>query len=260
MIDVIGVAIPARDEGGSIVTCLTSIAAAGALVAVPVTVVLAADTCLDDTVAWARATAVASDLDLVVVPCHVGSAGLARQVAARRLLERLDATGVRAARTWIATTDADTHVPVDWFARQLAWEATGLDGVAGLVDIGPDAPAEMRVSFEMATAHEGRGPGHRHVHGANLAVRGSSLRRVGGFPAVALGEDHELWRRLAATRARLLGVADMTVVTSRRLTSHTVGGFASYLAGLARAEPVAARERRGSQVGPRRVGDVTAVP
>ena len=40
------------------------------------------------------------------------------------------------------------------------------------------------------------GPGHPHVHGANLGFSLAAYHQVGGFPHHACGEDVELVRRL----------------------------------------------------------------
>ena len=75
--------------------------------------------------------------------------------------------------------------------------------------------------------------GHGHVHGANLGVRASWWQAVGGCGPAGCGEDRELWDRLAQAGARTIGVDDLAVTTSGRLTSRVQGGFATYLAALA---------------------------
>jgi glycosyltransferase involved in cell wall biosynthesis len=232
MIGAIGVAVPARDEGPGIGGCIASIADAVAATTVPAVVVVAADSCRDDTVETARRVGDRRDLDLEVVACRCGSAGLARKHAVGHLVELLTITGVTPASTWIACTDADTTVPTDWLDRQLAWAARGFDAVAGLVDLPPDAPPELRAAFHDAVRAVGSRYGHSHVHAANLGIRLSALVAVGGFPDVEIGEDHALWDRLARSPARILGATDTTVVTSARLVGRTTGGFAAFLTEL----------------------------
>ena len=232
MIRAVGVAVPARNEETSVEACLDSIAVAAAAIPVPVIVVVAADSCTDDTVEVARRRGADRELDLEVVPCRSGSAGIARRHATKRLLERLGALDVATTSTWIAFTDADSTVPGDWLARQLAWANRGYDAVAGLVDLPTSAPAELRAAFRDAVTALGTRAGHRHVHGANLGIRLSSLMAAGGFPELELGEDHALWERVARSSARMIGADDMTVLTSSRLESRTEGGFAAFLTEL----------------------------
>jgi len=232
VIGAIGVAVPARDEVTSIGDCLASIADAVAATTIPVVVVVAADSCSDDTAATARRIGNRCDLDVEVLTCRCGSAGLARKHAVGHLTERLRTTGVSPASTWIACTDADTTVPTNWLDRQLAWAARGFDAVAGLVDLPLDAPPELRAAFHDAVRAVGDRHGHRHVHAANLGIRLSALVAAGGFPDVELGEDHALWGRLARSSARTLGATDTTVVTSGRLVGRTTGGFAAFLTEL----------------------------
>jgi len=250
VIRAIGVAVPARDEVTSIGACLGSIADAAAATTVPVVVVVAADSCTDDTADTARRSGDEHGLDLDVVTCRYGSAGLARKHAAGHLIERLGTRGCSPASTWIACTDADTTVPEDWLDRQLAWAAHGFDAVAGLVDLPLDAPVELRAAFHDAVQEVGARYGHRHVHGANLGIRLSALVAAGGFPDVELGEDHALWGRLARSSARILGATDTTVVTSGRLVGRTAGGFAAFLTELNEnlREPVV-RQSAGVEAG-----------
>ena len=232
MIDAVGVVVPARDEASRIGACLEAIGAAAATVSIPVVIVVAADSCRDDTASVATRVAADVGLDLQVVACRARSAGVARGVAARRLGTRLASMGMAPAASWIACTDADTVVPRDWLRRQLGWAARGRDAVAGLVELPADAPPGLRAAFDDAVSAGERTHGHRQVHAANLGLRLSSLEAAGGFPTLEVGEDHALWSRLARGSARLTGAADLTVVTSNRLHSHTVGGFASFLACL----------------------------
>lgn len=241
MIDAIGVAVPARDEVTTIGACLGSIADAAAETPVPLVVVVAADSCTDDTAETASRAGAERGLDLDVLTCRSGSAGLARKMAAGHLIERLRASGVSPASTWIACTDADTTVPADWLARQVAWATLGFDAVAGLVDLPLAAPPELRAAFHEAVRAVGHRHGHPHVHAANLGIRLSALVAAGGFPDVELGEDHALWGRLARSHARILGATDTTVVTSGRLVGRATGGFAAFLTELSEGlrDPVA---------------------
>ncbi len=72
------VAIPARDEAGFIRECIRSVDQAAAEVAVPVLVVVAADSCTDDTFDVARSTST-EFCELAVIEGVWGRAGAARR-------------------------------------------------------------------------------------------------------------------------------------------------------------------------------------
>lgn len=66
---------------------------------------------------------------------------------------------------------------------------------------------------------------HPHVHGANLGVRVDAYESVGGWPTVAMSEDHALWRRLRAGGWPVVAATDVWVETSARLVGRVDGGF-----------------------------------
>ena len=131
--------------------------------------------------------------------------------------------------TWIACTDADSIVPVDWIARQLAHAAGGAHGVAGLVAVDRDTPPGIRDRFGRAYQRHITATSHGHVHGANLGVSVSAYTSVGGFAPVRCGEDQDLWARLGAAGYRLLADKHSVVTTSSRAIGRADGGFASYM-------------------------------
>ena len=93
-------------------------------------------------------------------------------------------------RIWYATTDADTVVDPDWLLRQTG---AGTDMVLGVVRIATsrDFPAAAARRY-LAAYRSKTGPdSHGHVHGANMGFRADSYWRVGGFAALASGEDVE---------------------------------------------------------------------
>lgn len=76
---------------------------------------------------------------------------------------------------------------------------------------------------------------HPHVHGANLEVRASAYRAVGGFPDVAAHEDVVALAR-AVTRQGTCAVvrtAAVPVLTSPRMQARTPEGLAQDLRGIA---------------------------
>ena len=194
----IAIGIPARDEALRIEACLASIGAAVAPCRLPVSVVVAADCCRDQTLQLAeRALAAASPvLRGHVIEVGAATAGGAREAACAAAVA---ATGRPVSEVWLATTDADSTVAPDWLIAQLRWAWRGLHGVAGLVHIDGELPVEIRRRARASQRRNGRGVGHRHVHGANLGLRGELWQQLGGFLPLPLGEDQQLW---AAARVR----------------------------------------------------------
>lgn len=227
----IAVGIPARDEAESIGACIGAVAVAASRVDVPVVLVVVADGCVDDTAGRAtRALAATPHLAGEVLRTARRGVGAARALALDTAL-RLSPSSP--GRTWLASTDADTVVAPTWLEAHTRWAARGHDAIAGLVDVDwAGAEPSLRDRYTASLSSGGSGVGHRHVHGANLGLRGTWWRRVGGCGDTGCGEDHELWRRLEARGARTIGVDDLDVTTSGRLRSRVDGGFADYLAAL----------------------------
>lgn len=217
-IDRIVVAIPARDEEQRLPAALAAVRVAAERCPVPVVVVVAADACTD------RTAAIAADDGALVVRSSAGRVGGARAAAIRTALA-LD--GPTAARTWIASTDADSAVPPEWLAVHLQHAERGADVLRGAVL--PD-PAELTAAqLRRWVALHPPTERHPHVHGANLGVHAEAYLAAGGFPDVAVEEDVLLVRAVLERGGRVESTATAPVVTSARLRSRTEGGFATYL-------------------------------
>jgi glycosyltransferase involved in cell wall biosynthesis len=224
------VAVPARNEAGTIAACLASIDSAAAEVDLPVMVVVAADTCRDDTVDRARSVPV-SYCSVDVIEGGWRSAGGARRAAVDAALQHLVAAS---STVWIANTDADCVVPNDWIRCQLGYAARGKVAVAGTVMLDPATTSEMLLAAFVAT-YGAADRTHRHVHAANLGLRADVYEVIGGWSAhTVVGEDHDLWRRLRLAGADVIQPLDVPVVTASRTAGRIVGGFASALARLER--------------------------
>ena len=65
-------------------------------------------------------------------------------------------------------------------------------------------------------AYHSEGPGHDHIHGANMGFRADAYWRVGGFRALPTGEDVELVERFEAAGMRIHRDAKLSVATSDR--------------------------------------------
>lgn len=220
----IGVVVPAHDEQELLPACLASLRVAAQQPGVPcVQVVVVVDCCSDATADVARSGGAH------VLEVHLRSVGAARRAGFDALVT---AAGPPLDQLWLATTDADSTVPPEWFTDQLRWRARGWDAVVGTVDVvdwseqGPDVPVRFEDRYAWA------GPEHPHVHGANLSVSAAAYTSVGGFPPLALAEDHALVAALDASRLRVARSAIRPVTTSARRAPRCEGGFGTLLATL----------------------------
>jgi len=132
---------------------------------------------------------------------------------------------------WVFSTDADSVVPHTWVTGMLEHaEASAAHCVAGLVDLeGWRAHPAAAAAYRGILAEGLDGDGHRHVYGANLAVRLDAYAACGGFPAVPHGEDHGLVRRLRATGHRVAPVHEPVVLTSARMPGRARHGLGDLL-------------------------------
>lgn len=213
----IGVLVPAHDEAALIGDCLRSVQAAArchALRGEAVEVVVALDRCSDAT------GDICAALGVRTVAVDARCVGRARAAAAEALL----ASGAR----WLASTDADSQVPVDWLSGQLA---CGADAFAGTVRVADwlDFAACVRAAF---LAGEHYVDGHPHVHGANFGLTAEAYRAVGGFAPLAAHEDRALLAALERAGFAVARRATPAVVTSARRDARARHGFGDYLLGL----------------------------
>lgn len=249
------VAIPARNEAERIGTCLQALASQRGAGASGLGAVLFLNNCTDET-----AQVVADRQAFLSVPVRPiersfadANAGWARreamEAAARWLEESGSEDGV------ILTTDADSRVPEDWVARNLAAIAEGADAVVGRIALDAEdaarLPAALHARGALEGAYESRltelearidpiphdpWPRHWTTSGATLAVRLSTYRQVGGMPPLAVGEDRAFVSSLLSSDARIRHDPDILVVTSGRLDGRAPGGAADTMK-LRCAEP-----------------------
>ena len=216
--------VPAHDEQALLPACLASLRLAArhpALRHVQVHIVPVLDACSDDSGAVAPGA----------LEVRARNVGVARAAGFAAVLAR--EAGRPPAALWLATTDADSTVPVDWLATQLGLASLGADVVAGTVQVQDwsEQPAAVRQRF--ARSYGAPGQGHRHVHGANLGLSAAAYLDAGGVPPLALAEDQALVDALRLRAHRLVATGQIPVVTSGRRESRTVGGFADHLRLLA---------------------------
>lgn len=242
------VAVPVRNEVDRIAACLRALAAQEGIGAGALGVVLFLNNCTDGTAEAVAALAPALRLPLRVIERDFAGAqaGWARREAMEAAAAWLDESPHETAPDGvILTTDADSRVPSDWVARNLAALAQGADAVAGTIALDaaeaarlPDAlhaRGRLEGAYEEAlialeawidpVAHD-PWPRHATRSGATLAVRLPAYRAAGGMPALPLGEDRAFVAALLAADARVRHAPDIVVVTSGRLDGRAPGGAA----------------------------------
>lgn len=218
------VIVPAHDEGHAIEACLHSVLAAldSCPAALDAHVVVACDRCTDDTVARAQRTLGSRGS---VLSGRWNSVGLVRAAGVAHALGRWDHHDPT--RVWLANTDADTVVAEDWLTRQLALAAGGFAAVAGVVEL--DTASERLAQRFRAVYEIAEDGSHDHVHGANLGLRADAYLDCGGWPALALAEDHALLAQLTRRGWPTIATDTVRVRTSSRLHGRAPGGFADTL-------------------------------
>lgn len=237
----VGVVVPANDEEDRIEACLAAIAAAADYAGQPVVTCVVADRCRDTTAE--RARAMGADVAVNELPRRIGAV---RNIGFDRVLARL---GAATERIWLLSTDADTLVPPTWVLDHLRHAEAGAHAVAGAVDLDDPArlPPDALARYSALIARGITGSTHGHVYAANLGIRADAFGQVGGFPAVACGEEHALLRRLRHARLRVVSPNDVRARTSARTEGRASGGLADLLATLShtvdRAHPLAIESR-----------------
>ena len=226
--------IPAHNEAALLPRCLRATLTAAACLPVRVLTVVVLDACDDGSAALAGRFG--PDVHFVRIDARsVGAARAAGFCYARSICGRDDA------RTWYATTDADSRVDPDWLLRQTAADA---DMVLGVVRVPEWRHHPTAVARHCLLKYQSDGPDHHHIHGANLGCRADVYWRVGGFAALPSGEDVDLVKRFESAGYFIRRDAQLSVATSDRRHGRAPGGFAAHLRAVSRAVfPRAAGDR-----------------
>ncbi len=212
------VVVPAHNEFAVLPRCLSAIRRAAAAVAGPVCVVVVLDACDDESITLAQRFG--PDVHFLQIDEHnVGAARAAGFHYAK------SASG--GDPTWYATTDADTEVTSDWLRRQLE---AGADMVLGVVQVDQWEHFSEEVADRFEARYDTDAPIHGHIHGANMGFSSDAYWRVGGFAALASGEDVDLVERFRAAGFRIEWNDELSVTTSDRRNGRAPDGFADHLA------------------------------
>ncbi|MFB0492932.1 glycosyltransferase involved in cell wall biosynthesis [Methylobacterium sp. OAE515] len=238
------VAVPVRNEEERIAACLRAIDAQTGLAPGSLGLVLFLNNCTD------RTEAIVADLvPTLSIPVRVlvetfsgAHAGWARRRAMDAAAAWLGESGNAGI---ILSTDADSRVPANWVARNVAAIRAGADAVAGRVELDPTEAALLPPSLPargkledrydaLITEAEARldpdphdpWPCHRTAIGATLAVTRAAYLQVGGMPEIPLGEDGAFIAKLLEHGLRVRHATDVCVTISARLAGRAPGGVA----------------------------------
>ncbi|WP_445169927.1 glycosyltransferase [Mycolicibacterium sp. Dal123E01] len=222
------IVIPAHNEVSTLPGCLTAIQRAAARVQIPVHVVVVLDSCDDGSSALDQRFGA----DVQFLPVEARNVGTAR-AAGFSYARAQFGDDLASTRVWYATTDADSRVDANWLLRQLTAHA---DMVLGVVRVNnwrdiPAAAARRYIHAYHAKIHPDRGR-HEHIHGANMGFSAEAYWQVGGFAALATGEDVDLVRRFESAGYRIRRDTRLSVATSARQIGRAPAGFAAHLRGI----------------------------
>ena len=214
------VVVPAHNERAHLPRCLRALATADVCLPIPVLTVVV----LDATDDGSERLVGEYGPDVHFVTVDAGNVGAAR--AAGFEYGRTVCGDVDPARTWYATTDADSVVPADWLLRMADSDA---DMVLGVVRVPAWRNHPAQVVRRYMRAYHSKKQDHNHIHGANMGFRAEAYWAVGGFRALPSGEDVELVDRFEAAKLSIDRDATLSVETSDRRDARAPGGFAHHL-------------------------------
>ncbi len=239
----IAIAVPVRDEERGLPHLLTALAAQEGVEQAMLSIYLLFDGCTDRGVEIAKAFFERhpnrggwSVIERQTEP----SAGRARRAAADAVLRHCEFNPPDI----VLTSDADTVPDRDWIASA-ADDLRHVDVVAGYTarDTATSLPARDALEDYLERLHALRrridpldydpAPSHPWVGGANLGIRLSAYRQLGGFRELESGEDRDLVDRARHDGLRVRHSRRMRVRTSSRLEGRARGGLADALRHMA---------------------------
>jgi glycosyltransferase involved in cell wall biosynthesis len=232
----VGIVLPVHNEERMLRSSLNALDAAASLLGddFPSHIVIVLDNCRDDsaTVArrWIKNRAAGRkgrsvlSKPVTVLTIDAGNVGSARRVGCAFALHSF--RGTPADNIWLATTDADSTVPVHWLVQQVTKHDLGVDIWSGSVTV---LDWIQRQSGTAGAWGEKYGAERHWAHGASLGVNGRIYLGVGGFEDLASGEDRSLLEAAAGIGARTYYDRSTPVTTSARRNGRAPLGFAHAL-------------------------------
>ena len=237
------VAIPVCNEEERIGACLTALAAQAGVDVSALGVLLFLNNCTDRTTAIVASASLPFQLRVIARTHPQASAGWARRVAMEEAAVWLR-SGVSGCRV-LMTTDADSRVPRDWVARNLAAIDAGASVVAGRIALDPDDAALLPSALHARGRREGAyeallteicarldpemgnpWPCHWSKSGATIAVSLEAYELAGGMPDQPTGEDRAFVDAIVSRDLVARHDPSIVVVTSGRLEGRATGGVA----------------------------------
>ena len=213
----IGIVIPAHNEATTIIDCLLSIQRA--IEQLPVSIsaytLVVLDSCSDDTLALVKTA------NVDYINCNYHCVGQVRDLGIRHAIEQ--------GATWIACTDADSVVSIDWLMQQIKHiTQQPTDMICGVVSIDNWAHLTRQTRIEYLAHYQDK-MDHRHIHGANLSFSAAAYLAVGGFAPLPCHEDVDLVEKFKAKGYSITWSNRVRVITSSRLQARAREGFANFL-------------------------------
>lgn len=237
------VAIPAKDEAALIGACLARLSRQTFLR--PFGVVVLANNCLDETASLARDRQTGQmhvNVIEVDLPEAIANAGQARKLAMDAAAQLTKPSGV------ILTTDADAVADSNWLAEMRAAFASGNDAVAGAVSTNWDELSQfpkdvleigaleweyqkLVAEIEALADPDPQDPWPRHNQncGANAGITADFYAKIGGLPALPVGEDRAMFDAVRALDGRVRHSNLAHVTASARKIGRAAGGMADAL-------------------------------
>jgi hypothetical protein len=224
----VGVVLPVHDEEELLWAALTSLSDSFAelpTLGLDLKTVVVLDDCHDASVnvvaKWVRRQGhKRQHVEIVVKTCAANSVGVARGLGCAALLERWNQ--VDPSRIWLATTDADSRVPVDWLSAQLERHESGVDLWSGRVSVVDWSFHSRETAARWQREYDAE---DTPIHGANLGFNAGAYLATGGFPSLRTGEDRALHHALSDWGAVSHNDATVRVVTSSRRDARAPLGF-----------------------------------
>jgi glycosyltransferase involved in cell wall biosynthesis len=216
----ISIVIPAHNEAETIAQCLASVQIA--IDQLPSTftasVLVVLDSCTDDTLRIVQAAGV----DYLC--CYYQCVGQVRDMGIRYAIAH--------GATWLACTDADSTVPMDWLVQQMEHlDQQRADMICGVVSINNWGHLSSQTQQAYITHYQDK-MGHRHIHGANLSFSSDAYLATGGFAPLTCHEDVDLVNKFEAHCYAITWSNRVRVLTSSRLQARAKEGFGAFLANL----------------------------